>query len=495
MRERGSLGPSLSQVQRIGAVQTQTQGMVMTAQVRQGLDMLQMNVQQLEQLVELQLTENPVLELEDYEGEPAEEFEEPETELPQPSETEGIAEYEELDTEWENRFDTSEYGPALYSPQNALPDPDDEMDIFELIPKKTTLFEILNDQLHNQIVPADVQKAAEAVIGLLDKRGFFTESVEDLALREGVSVDVANQALALVRTFDPAGIASSGLRECLLVQLNRLEVEYPFARAILETPDLFDKFLHNRRAELQKALDCSPGAMEYTCDLIASFNPYPSSGTVHEPVAFIAPDVVVRKNGQEWDVRLMPGRYSRLRINPAYRRLVTEKALHGEDAKFVKENLDKASDVMSNLMRRNSTLFLVARAIVDRQKDFLDQGAVALKPMRMADIAEELGFHESTIARTVSGKYMDTPQGVLEMKSFFSRAIGSELNGSGGASGVAILRVLQGIVDGEDPAKPYQDSELVELLRSKGYTVARRTIAKYRDKLHIPSTKLRKRKG
>lgn len=471
----------------------QQQTLSMSPQMKQAIELLMMNVQDLDLLVEKQLEANPLLELEspEMDASSADLSDIEDLALGEEAAPDRVEDYEGLDTDWDNLMDPDAMAlrANTYDTRNTE---NNDFDIFELVGVAKTVQESLREQLDQLMLSNELRTCAESVIVSLDKNGFFEPSVEDFSAENNYAPELVREALAIVRGFDPPGIAGHDMRDSLLMQLKRKEEKYALGERILESKELFDLFLKNKRKELCAALDCSPEALDYTCETLSSLNPYPVSGMASQGAAPVIPDVIVRKDKDNWVVTLTRGRYRNLCINGLYKRLLQAHKFKGKDMRFVKENLANASHLIENIGRRNDTLYKVAVLIVEKQKAFFENGERYLKPLRMAEIANEIDCHEATVARTVSGKYMDTPQGVFSMKYFFMRGVGGGSEGEGAASSKTIMSEIRDLIAAEDKAKPLKDAEIEELLREKGYTVARRTIAKYRDKMEIPSAPMRR---
>lgn len=495
MSER-HMSTSMEQVLRQGMHQRQS--LIMSAQMQQSIDMLMMNTLDLERTITQQLEDNPMLELAESEIEtpatttaPTDDFED----YQRMDEDSRLAAFEKLDTEWSNVFDTSEPSSGILGSALTHLDAEHGADVFELIVAPQNLSYYLQQQLDAVSVNEDVRKAAGAVIHSLDHHGFFKEDTAQLAAVVGMDKDTLQHALSIVRGFEPQGIGASGVREALLSQLENIGSSYPFAQAILDCEDFYQLFLQNRRADLTKMLGCSSGALDYTYDLLRSFNPYPAYGFGGSLPRSLSADVIVRKEDGVWSVSVAPGKYRRLRLNTSYLPMLRNRSLAPSDTQYFKDKYDRATELLINIAKRNETLLNVAGAIVNRQTEFLDNGVASLKPMKMTEIADELGHHEATVSRTVGGKYLDTPHGLFELRFFFSRGIGADDDGTGGASSLVICMALKTIIDQEDCTRPYQDAEIVDLLLAKGYKLARRTVAKYRSAMKIPSAKFRKTKS
>ncbi len=484
---------------------TQKQTLTMSAQMQQALQLLTMNILDLETLVDQKLEENPLLEIDPSDLSDSQQI----TPLTVPDETDdetdsfkenrvnddNVAAYEDLDSEWSNTFDDGT--PTTFSRANGpftdVSDSADDYDQFEIINVGKDQKESLVEQIDPLELSEDIRQCAIAIIYNLNDHGYFTEDPAEFCRTAcSCSEEVFNKALKIVQSLDPAGIGAADLRESLLLQLERKEEKYPLAESILKSTALFDLFVNNKRNELCTELECSSNALGYVYDLVASMTLYPYSAMPGARPITVMPDVIIRKVQGKWEITLTQGRYKNLSINSIYKTMIHEKKLAKRESKFIKDKMNEASVLIENINRRNETLLKVVSLVIKRQNEFFDKGESFMKPLKMSEIAAEIGCHEATVARTVAGKYVDTPMGIFELKHFFSRAVGGNNFGDSGKSGKAIMSVIRELIDAEDKTKPYKDCEIEKILAKRGFKVARRTIAKYRDKLSILPAKLRK---
>ncbi|MGR9073065.1 MAG: RNA polymerase factor sigma-54, partial [Gammaproteobacteria bacterium] len=294
-----------------------------------------------------------------------------------------------------------------------------------------------------------------------------------------------------VQNFDPPGVAAVDLADCLKIQLNQLSSSIPYKETAIE---LVTKHLEllatHEQAKLMKKLSLTEQQLNQVILLVRSLDPRPGSKLQRTGSEYVVPDVFVRKVKDRWEVSLNPDIAPRLRINPFYSGLI-KRADDSADNVCMKNHLQEARWFIKSLQSRNETLLRVAKKIVEKQTGFLDHGPIAMKPMVLRDIAEELELHESTISRVTTQKYMHTPNGVFEFKYFFSSHVSTA--GGGECSATAIRAFIKELIAGESPAKPLSDSKISDLLNEKGINVARRTIAKYREAMGIPPSSQRKR--
>ncbi|MFB6259530.1 MAG: RNA polymerase factor sigma-54, partial [Thiohalorhabdaceae bacterium] len=334
---------------------------------------------------------------------------------------------------------------------------------------------------------------AEGLIASINDQGYQTATLAEIAETLGVDEDDVHAVHIWVMHLDPVGVGARDLAECLEAQLDLLPTDTPAlgtARAIVRH-HLEALGKHDYKS-LGKALSADDAELDEAVALIRSLNPRPGTVIGGEAAPTVVPDVIVRHQGDRWHVELNAEAIPRLRVNSAYADLASN-APDREAQKYVRDHLQQARWFIKSLASRNETLLKVATAIVERQRGFLEHGPTAMRPMVLRDIAEAVELHESTVSRVTTQKYMHTPQGVFELKHFFSSQLGT--TDGEGVSATAIRAMLQKLVDEEDPAKPYSDARLAEILNEQGYEVARRTVVKYRKALAIPSSSQRKRRA
>lgn len=359
-----------------------------------------------------------------------------------------------------------------------------------------TLRDHLMWQLGMTTMSAREYAIAEVIIDALDNNGYLPESPEALLVAFPADVVVAPEELEnvrrLVQQFDPVGVASIDLRDCLNAQLQPMDPDTPqleLARRIIT--DELDLLARNNLDRLCRRLHADSEDVAEACALIRQLDPHPGAALDTTPVEYIIPDVYVRRQGAEWHVSLSPHGQPRLELNQHYCGLIQE--VKRDDAAWLRGQLQEARWLLKSLEARSDTVLKVARAIVKRQKAFLEYGPEAMRPLVLREIAEEVDMHESTISRVTTRKYLNTPRGNFEFKYFFSSGVGTDDGGT--ASSTAIQAMLRKLVDQENPRKPLSDKALADAFEQRGINVARRTIAKYREALRIPSSSERRRAG
>lgn len=393
-----------------------------------------------------------------------------------------------VDSAWEDIYDTINSGGA-----SSYDSDDRDYDYGDT--SGETLHEHLNWQL--RLMPmSDTDRAiAEAIVDAVDDDGLLSLPLEDLyeSLREelDIELDEVEAVLHAVQSLDPPGVAARDLRESLLLQLRQLPEDTPCraqARELLS--EHFDLLASRDYARLKRRLKLEDEALGQIIRLIQSLNPRPGSQISSSRTEYIIPDVIVRKTKGSWRVELNPEAAPRLRINATYAGLLKQAGSAG-DTTTLKNHLQEARWFIKSLHSRNETLLKVASCIIEHQRDFLEQGEVAMKALVLHDIAQEVGMHESTISRVTTKKYMHTPRGIFELKYFFSSHVNTASGGE--CSSTAIRALIKNMIAEENPAKPLSDSKIAETLCKQGINVARRTVAKYREAMAIAPSNERKR--
>jgi RNA polymerase sigma-54 factor len=351
----------------------------------------------------------------------------------------------------------------------------------------------LSDHLHSQlalvVLSEGIRDAAEALLGNMDENGYLTSTPADIAAAEGHAESDMAEALRVVHTLDPAGVGSTDLRECLLLQIESRNGKGGVAWNIVAD---HLKLLEMRQfRELAKILHRPPEHIEIAVDVIRHLDPRPGLRYSGPGARQVEPDVYISKDGDDYLIQINDDDVPQLRLNPQYRRMLDRNQEPDKDVRnYVKERYASAIQLMKNIEQRKQTILKVCQSIVRRQVEFLEGGIDDLKPMMIKEIAEEIGVHPSTVSRAVSNKYAHTPQGVFELRYFFSEAVQGP---SGGATPLLILkRRVKKMIEEEDTAHPLTDEHITERLQSEGIQVTRRTVAKYREDMRIPSTHQRR---
>jgi RNA polymerase sigma-54 factor len=373
------------------------------------------------------------------------------------------------------------------------------------------LSEHLTWQLSVTVCNDMVRGIAEVIIGNLDENGYLTVSLEEIAQDGSYSPEDVEEALAVVQEFDPLGVASRNLRDCLITQLRTLDPQNALAQQIVseclpkkplaaseaedqdpETP-LARLLQANQLKEIARALNRPVELVKRAVEVIKKLDPRPGLRYNKTQARLVEPDVYFRKVDDQWQVFMNDDDVPQLRLSPVYRRLLARDAADREVRNYVKERFTAALQLMKSIEQRKHTILRVCQIIIQRQREFLDYGADSLKPMMIKEVAEEVGVHPSTVSRAVSSKYAHTPQGVMELRSFFSESVNGPEGGS--MSLQTLKRLVKKMIEEEDVARPLTDDVIAKKLSDAGINVTRRTVAKYREDLRIPSTHQRRVKA
>lgn len=475
------------------------QQLTMTPQLQQAIKLLQLSTLDLQQEIQQALESNIMLEVADEESGFQETIEPPAatnaeteySELPNLDAPTDIPKELGVDTSWEDVYDSMQ---SYTHPQSQGNEDNDDF-IFQRAPAQT-----LQDHLiwQMELTPFSEQDyaIATAIIDSINDDGYLTASPEDilqglLGQIEGLELDEVMAVLHRIQQFDPPGIAASDLADCLSIQLRQLPGDTPERdKALALTTRYLDLLAKKDSVKLKKYLEVDDDELSRIIALILSLEPKPGRRIAPEESQYVIPDVFVVRAGKEWMVSLNPEIAPKLRVNPTYSNLI-KRADNSTDNQCMKNHLQEARWFIKSLQSRNETLLKVASSIIEHQKDFLEQGPRAMKPLVLRDIAEEVGMHESTISRVTTQKFMHTPKGVYEFKYFFSSHVSTDEGGE--CSATAIKAFIKEIVENEDSGKPLSDHAISEMLKAKGINVARRTIAKYREALSIPPSNERRR--
>jgi RNA polymerase sigma-54 factor len=462
------------------------QSLALTPQLQQAIRLLQLSRLELELELNTALESNPLLDMED--GDTAdEEAGDGEEELDAATNEAETPESSESDEQpLDLQFDRTEYrGTAL--DEDGMEPQDAEVE---------DLRDHLLWQLNLTSMSARDRAIAATIIESIDDDGYLTESAatlrDALASLYAVSVEEIESVRRRVQHFDPIGVASRSLRECLMLQLDACSADTPgLALARILVADHLEALARQDRTRIRERLHVDEAEFDTALALVRSLSPKPGSGYSNATAEYIAPDAYARKVGGRWQVALAAGCQPRLGINEHYAGLIAK--ARREDAHYLRGQLQEARWLIKSLKTRAETMLKVASSIVRAQEAFLEFGAEAMRPLVLKDVAEEIGMHESTISRVTTRKFLHTPRGTFEFKYFFSSGV-TTVDG-GAASATAIQAMIKKLIGEETPVKPLSDQTLASELNRRGINVARRTVAKYREALNIPSSNDRSRLG
>jgi len=466
------------------------QKLILTPSLQQAIKLLPMSTLELSELLNQEMVENPMLE-----ETPSENLEQQEAAPEKPEEKPA---QEKGDT-WDDQDYEYFFGDYLddgYRPRTPT-------EVKELPPIENTLSTAasLSDhllwQLSMQTNEPTPRAIGEAIIGNLDDDGYLVATVDELSSMGSWSTDDVEQALKLVQSLDPIGVAARDLQESLLLQLRHIKVtgapeeqdRIGIAERIVTE---YMRLLQNHQIpELAKKLGISIDELKQHIELIQQLDPKPGSRYNPSQSQYVIPDVYVVKVEEQYVAVLNEEGLPQLRISPVYRRLLDKGAENSDETRaYVKDKFRSALWLIKSVEQRQKTIHKVATSIINFQRDFLDHGIEYLRPLVLRDVANDIGMHESTVSRVVTNKYMHTPQGVFEMKYFFHSGISSSYGEA--VSSVTIKQRIRKIIEQEDARKPLSDSKIVSMLQKEGLDLARRTIAKYREELKIPTSNQRK---
>ncbi len=477
----------------LGQLQKQIQHLVMTPQMQQSIKLLQMNSLELEQLTEELMLENPFLELSDEQDVPtraasAEKTDAtPETpastsaEKPQDMTVQPEA-FDKVDVDWEEVYDDAE-NRVYYQRENY-----EEHDFTEYTAIQCSLHEDLMRQIRlSSLAGVDI-RIAEYIVGCLDEDGYLKTDLSEIAKQTGTTLEQVEDVLEIVQGFDPPGIAARDLAECLRLQLEDMNVRGSFIYRLID--EHLEDLQKKKFQEIAREMDVEEGKVIEAFHQISQLEPKPGRSRTKDQPQYITPDVVVKKIDGKYYYSLNEGRSAYLTINPYYQKLLAGNNMSREEKSYTLEKFRGAVWFLKSIEKRKSTILRITEAIMHHQKDFLENGLNHLKPLTLREIAEEVQMHESTVARVTSGKYVETPRGIFELKFFFSSGIEKEDGES--TSSTSVKEMIMTMIQQEAPGKPLSDKKIAAMLSEKGIVIARRTVAKYREQLRILPAKLRK---
>ncbi|KPU26467.1 DNA-directed RNA polymerase subunit sigma-24 [Caloranaerobacter sp. TR13] len=449
----------------------QSQKLIMTPELRQAIQILQFTNFELLQFIEQELEKNPLLEVESGE-----------------SKVEREIDLDKIKSEINWKEYLGQYDDASYSRGYKENDSNDWI-LENYITYKTTLKEHLLFQLNLTLFNEMEKKIGEFIIESLDENGYLRVTTDEIANQLNIENNQVENVLRIIQTFDPVGVGAKDLKECLKIQLEDRKIKDPYVYKVLDS--YLEEIGCNKLTKIAKELGISIKKVQWICDLIKSLEPKPGRSFISssEDVKFIKPDVTLEIIDDEYIIYVNDVTAPRLTVNNYYRRLLNQ-AIEEDIVKFIKGKLDSALWLIKSIEQRRMTIYKVVDAIVRHQREFFEKGKIALKPLSLKIVADELGIHESTVSRAINGKYIQTPRGIFELKFFFSRGVSSN---QGEISSTSVKSIIKELVENEDPRKPLSDQKITDILRNQNIKISRRTVAKYRDELNIPSSNLRKR--
>ena len=479
----------------------QQQKLVMTPELIQAIQILQFNTQELDSYVEEQLLVNPVLEQiqpehndgdkEDGQNEASEYTAKEHEERADRLERQESPKLKDEEFDWKEYVKDRQYDDVSYGQWNDKSGEDKENNYEQYVSSSdVTLPEHLMFQLQFAAPKKDCRKIGKYIIESLDENGYMTSTTEEIAAAIGVDEEKVSKVLRLIQTFDPWGVGARDLAECLIIQLRQQkQLTEVFEKVIGEH---LEDLANNRLSVIAKDMGISVKEVQSMCDIIRTLEPKPGRGFASQTDnRYIIPDVLVERVDDEYVVTINESSSPKLMVSSYYRDLLKEAGKDEGLNKYLSERVNSALWLIKSIEQRKQTIYNVVTAVIKHQKDFLDKGSKFMKTLTLKEIAEEVGIHESTVSRSINGKYLQCPRGVFEIKYFFSAGVSS---GDGeGISSNSIKEFIREIVESEDPKSPCSDQAMVEILGEKGINISRRTVAKYRDEMHIASSSKRRR--
>lgn len=486
-----------------------SQQLVMTPQLQQAIRLLQLSRQELEQEIANEMEQNPALEVaaETAEEQLAEKapgeasLEAENIEAPPPSEgdnntsQEVVADNKNADIDWEQYLES--YQTLGATAPASRDNSSEDMPSYEAtLTKRESLSDHLLEQLSVLELNEDEQRVAQEIIGNIDEHGYFRmenhegDPLIPVAGMCGVSIETGEKVLKLIQGFDPIGVASRDLQECLLIQARHLGQDAHLVATIIK---FHMKHLEtNNIPAIARELKCSTSEVARAVKVISEMEPRPGRNFITEETQYITPDIYVYKMGDKYVPVLNDDGLSKLRVSRTYSSALKQGQVQDAEAKkYIEKKLESARWLVRSIHQRQRTIYKVTESIVKFQRDFFEKGISHLKPLILKDVADDIGMHESTVSRVTTNKYVHTPQGIYELKFFFNSSIAK--TGGDEIASEAVKNHIKQIVSGEPTDNPYSDQKIVELLKAQGIEIARRTVAKYRDVLGIlPSSKRKK---
>lgn len=464
-------------------VQKQTQRLMITQKMQQAIHILQLNSLELERYIQQELEANPVLD--QVQKEPVAEPVAPSQTATGEDPREGFDESFDLDdfaSQWDRKYREGR-------DMSHNPDMDDRRQYYQdSITKEESFSARLLTQLRLAAPDEKTYALGERIIGDIDERGYFTGSLEEIAREQEVPVEDMEKTLQLIQRFEPTGVGARDVVECLLLQANVEYPDEPQLRVLIE--DHLDELEKRQIPKIAKAMNVPAERVEELKDMLAKLNPWPGYEYSLDPPQYVTPDVIVEKVDGQYVVYLSDERIPELRINAEYEEMARQKTIGREEKMFLREKVESARWLIRNVEQRQNTILRIARAIVDVQEEFLEKGIEHIKPLTLQEIAEKVGIHEATVSRGTRGKYMQTPQGLFELKFFFSPGLRRDTGEA--QSSKSVQSAVKKIIDEEDKGNPLSDQKIADILRQQGLNIARRTVTKYREALGILTSSLRK---
>ncbi len=470
--------------------QRQVQKLILAPALQQAIKLLPLTNLELIEVINSELTQNPMIEIEG-------ESRDKNAKDPERTEEESPGKVEEPNLEsgpddWTNGFESKfqDYLDEGFRPN--FSEARESISLENTLSLSPSLWDHLNWQAALTFFEEQDLEIAQFIIGNINEDGYLTASVEEIANLSRTTPEKANAIRKKIQAFDPLGTASLDLRDALLAQMDHLEIQDDIVRAIIS--DHLALLEKSDFPQLSRVLNVPMGEVRDHIDLIKTLDPKPGRKFTEEKTTYVVPDIVVAKEPDDWTVSLNEEGLPRLRISQYYKKLLARASRDQPEAYlFLKDRLKKALWFLRSLDQRNQTIFKVAKYIVNKQKGFFEKGIDYIRPMTLIEIAQDIGVHESTVGRVVANKHIQTPQGVYPLKYFFHKSLQGQYGEE--VSSLMIKEKIRRLVDHEDPNRPLSDIEIGEILEKENLKIARRTVAKYRAQLKIDPSHIRKRKS
>ena len=493
--------------------QRQTQSLVLAPQLRHSLKILQVAALDLRSVIQEELQSNPTLEELPMEGESLDKprddvagengsdehgdaHHNSESNAPT-DQTIGEPKRDEMDFSKDKEFEIlgkldEDWRDHMASVGGAQPytseDAEKRQHFFDSLVSETSLQEHLMQQAELADLSPPALEAMKHLVGSLDDRGFLTQTPGDVALQTGLPLEAVQEALKLLKTFDPPGIGAKDLPDCLLAQLTAKGRGTALAARMIR--DHFDLLTRRRIPELARKLGADADDVQSAIEEIGKLDPAPGRRFAEDNNRVVVPDVTVEKDGDEWKIHLNSDYIPRLRISSTYRDLIAKGTLSKDERDYLRERMRSGKFLIDSIEQRQRTIERITREIINAQKEFFENGVSHLKPLTMTQIADVVGVHETTVSRAIANKFIRTPHGVFDFKYFFTP--GYQADSGAAVSNTSVKEMIADLINMEDKASPLSDQELVAKLQEKGITIARRTVAKYREELGILPSNLRR---
>jgi RNA polymerase sigma-54 factor len=485
--------------------QRQTQQLVLAPQLRQSLKILQVATMDLRSVIQEELQSNPTLEELPMEGVSIDKEQQSEGqdhpgasgETTTAGDNSTADQRDELDFSQSKEFeilgkldaDWRDYmGQAGGAQPYTSEDAEKRQHFFDSLVSETSLQEHLLRQAELAEISPQGFDAMRYLVGSLDDHGFLTQSPPDVALQTGLPLEAVQEAIAVLKTFDPPGIGAQGLSECLLAQLAAKGRTESLASRIIKHH--FELLTRRRIPEIARKLNAPMDEIQIAIEEIGTLNPAPGRRFADDNNRVVVADVTVEKDGDQWTIALNSDYIPRLRLSNTYRELIAKGTLNKQERDYLRERLRSGKFLINSIEQRQQTIERITREILRVQEDFFEHGVSHLKPLTMTQIADEVGVHETTVSRAIANKYIRTPHGVFEMKYFFTP--GYQADSGASVSNKSVKEIIADVIGFEDKASPLSDQEIVAKLQERGLKVARRTVAKYREELGLLPSNLRR---